>query len=168
MAGPARLARIAAAGEPGEIIGTTRLLGGFVTPKAGDAGPLWAVNGNMGDMYLFTADGLFVATLFKDVRQGKSWAMPTAERGMILNDLTLHDENFWPSMTQTEDGQVYLVDGANTSLVRVDGLESIRRLPNAPCPSPPTICGRPGLPPTAGGIAAEEPGQGGADGRPTR
>jgi NHL repeat len=114
---------------PGEIIGTTRLLGGFVTPKAGDAGPLWAVNGNMGDMYLFTADGLFVATLFKDVRQGKSWAMPGAERGMILNDLTLHDENFWPSMTQTEDGRVYLVDGANTSLVRVDGLESIRRLP---------------------------------------
>jgi len=32
----------------------------------------------MGDIYLFTADGLFVATLFKDVRQGKSWAMPAA------------------------------------------------------------------------------------------
>ena len=117
---------------PGELIGTTRLLGGFVTPKAGDAGPLWALNGNMGDMYLFTADGLFVATLFKDVRQGKSWAMPAAERGMILNDLTLHDENFWPSITQTADGQIYLVDGANTSLVRVDGLESIRRLPEHP------------------------------------
>ncbi len=119
---------------PGELIGTTRLLGGLVTPKAGDAGPLWAVNGNMGDMYLFTADGLFVATLFKDVRQGKSWAMPAAERGMILNDLTLHDENFWPSMTQTEDGHVYLVDGANTSLVRVEGLESIRRLPERSLP----------------------------------
>ena len=85
----------------------------------------------MGNMYLFTADGLFVATLFQDVRQGKSWAMPAAERGMLLNDLTLHDENFWPSITQTADGQVYLVDGADTSLVRVDGLDSIRRLPGA-------------------------------------
>jgi hypothetical protein len=115
--------------HPGELIGTTRLLGGFVTPKEGDAGPLWAVNGNMGNMYLFTADGLFVATLFKDVRRGKSWAMPAAERGMRLNDLTLHDENFWPSLSQTADGKVYLVDGARTSLVRVDGLDSIRRLP---------------------------------------
>ena len=106
----------------------------------------------MGNMYLFTADGLFVATLFKDVRQGKSWAMPAAERGMVLNDLTLHDENFWPSMTQTDDGRVYLVDGANTSLVRVEGLESIRRLPERPL----TVTRRrpaqgPGIPPASRG-----------------
>ena len=48
---------------------------------------------------------------------------------MLLNDLTLHDENFWPSITQTADGKVYLVDGGRTRLVRVDGLETIRRLP---------------------------------------
>ena len=107
--------------RPGELIGTTRLLGGFVTPRAGDAGPLWAVNGNQGNIYLFTADGLFVAELFHDVRRGRSWAMPTAQRGMRLNDLSLHDENFWPSITQTGDGEVYLVDGGRTSLVRVDG-----------------------------------------------
>ena len=56
--------------HPGEVIGTTRLLGGFVRPKGSDAGPLWAINGNHGNMYLFTADGLFVATLFKDMRKG--------------------------------------------------------------------------------------------------
>ena len=98
--------------RPGELIGTTRLLGGFVTPRAGDAGPIWAVNGNQGNIYLFTADGLFVAELFHDVRRGRSWAMPVAQRGMRLNDLTLHDENFWPSITQTADGEIYLVDGA--------------------------------------------------------
>jgi hypothetical protein len=118
-----------AAEQPGQVIGTTRLLGGFVTPHQGDAGPLWAINGNMGNMYLFTADGLFVAELFHDQRQGILWAMPVAVRGMLLNDLTLHDENFWPSLTQTPDGKVYLVDGARTSLVRIDGLEAIRRLP---------------------------------------
>jgi hypothetical protein len=114
--------------RPGELIGTTRLLGGFVTP-GGDAGPLWAVNGNQGNIYLFTADGLFVAELFRDIRKGEGWAMPLAQRGMLLNDVSLHDENFWPSIAQTSDGEVYLVDGARTSLVRVDGLAVIRRLP---------------------------------------
>ncbi len=116
---------------PGMVIGSTRLLGDFVTPRGGDAGPLWCVNGNQGNLYLFTADGLFVAELFRDVRRGPTWSMPVAQRGMVLNDLTLHDENFWPSITQTKDGRVYLVDGARTSLVRVDGLDTIRRLPDS-------------------------------------
>lgn len=115
--------------RPGQLIGTTRLLGDFVTPKNSDAGPLWGVNGNQGNMYLFTADGLFVAELFKDVRRGPLWAMPTAPRGMSLHGLSLHDENFWPSITQTKDGLIYVVDGARSSLVRVDGLDTIRRLP---------------------------------------
>jgi len=118
--------------RPGELIGTTRLLGGFVTPPGSDAGPLWCVNGKQGNLYLFTEDGLFVATLFQDVRLGRLWAMPVAQRDMLLNDLTLHDESFWPTITQTVDGKVYLVDGGRTSLVRVDGLESIRRLPPTP------------------------------------
>jgi len=118
--------------RPGELIGTTRLLGGFVQPFSGDAGPLWAINANHGCMYLLTADGLFVATLFNDMRVGRSWSMPIAQRGMLLNDLTCHDENFWPSINQTADGNVYLVDGGRTSLVRIDGLDTIRRLPAAP------------------------------------
>ncbi len=113
----------------GQVIGTTRLLGGFVTPRGGDAGPLFCINANMGNMYLFTADGLFVAELFKDVRVGTPWSMPQATRGMNLNGLSLHDENFFPAISQTADGEVYLVDGARTSLVKVGGLESIRRLP---------------------------------------
>ena len=116
------------ASEPGMILGTTRLLGHFFTPAAGEAGPLFSVNGNMGNIYVFTADGLFVAELFHDVRTGKSWSMPTAERGANVNDLSLHDENFWPSVTTTSDGKTYLVDGGRTSLVRVDGLDSIRRI----------------------------------------
>jgi hypothetical protein len=116
---------------PGELIGTTRLLGGFVAPRGSDAGPLWCVNGNMGPMYLFTADGLFVRTLFRDIRQGKPWAMPQAVRNMALDDITPHDENFWPSIAQTPDGRIYLVDGGRSSLVRVDGLDTLRRLPAA-------------------------------------
>ena len=120
------------ADRPGRLIGTTRLLGGFIEPNGSDVGPMWIVNGNMGTMSLFTADGLFVRTLFRDFRQGRPWAMPRAERGMRLNDLTSHGENFWPSVTQTGDGRVFLVDGARGSLVRVDHLDELRRLPPQP------------------------------------
>jgi hypothetical protein len=113
--------------RPGEMIGTTRLLGGWIRPR-GDAGNIFGVNGNMGNMYLMTADGLFVATLFHDIRTRPNWAMPTANRGMDVGNLSLHDENFFPSITQTPDGNVFVVDGARVSLVRVEGLDSIHRI----------------------------------------
>ncbi len=72
---------------------------------------MFGVNGNMGNMYLMTADGLFVATLFHDSRVRPNWAMPTATRGMEVGNLSLHDENFFPSLTQTADGDVFVVDG---------------------------------------------------------
>lgn len=114
--------------RPGQVIGVTRMLGGFVNPKGSEVGPLWGINGNMGNFYLFTRDGLFVATLFEDVRQGTLWKMSVAERGMLLKGISLHDENFWPSLSQTPEGQVYAVDGSHCSLVRLDGLESLRRI----------------------------------------
>src|SRR4029078_7658316 len=85
--------------------------------------------GNMGNMYLFTADGLFVSTLFNDIRLRPNWAAPVALRNMDVTGVSLHDENFWPSITQTPDGRVFLIDGARTSLVRVDNLNTIKRLP---------------------------------------
>jgi len=115
--------------RPGMIIGHTRLLGDLVTPRAGEAGPLWFLNGNHGNMYVFTLDGLWVAQLFQDMRVGRPFAMPIARRGMLLNDVTLHDENFWPSVTQTPDGAILLYSGGRLSLVRVEGLETVRRLP---------------------------------------
>lgn len=117
------------ADHPGELIGTTRLLGGFISPPGSTVGPLWGINGNFGPMYLFTADGLFVTQFFQDVRVGKSWNMPEAPRNMLLNDVTPHDENFFPSLTQASDGNVYIDDGGRTSIVRVDGLGTLRRIP---------------------------------------
>lgn len=112
--------------RPGMIIGHTRLLGGWIK---GQTGPMFCINGNMGNMYLITADGLFVSTLFNDIRLRPHWAAPIAVRNMDVTDVSLHDENFWPSITQTADGKVFLVDGARTSLVRIDGLDTLARLP---------------------------------------
>ncbi|MGE9291077.1 MAG: hypothetical protein ACQKBT_08810 [Puniceicoccales bacterium] len=114
--------------RPGQLIGPTRLMGGFIHPADEEVGPLWALNANMGNFYLFTRDGLFVATVFADSRLGKPWKMKTAERGMSLEGLTLHDENFWPTINQTADGEVYLVDGTNSSIIRLDGLDTLRAI----------------------------------------
>ena len=113
--------------RPGMLVGTTHLLGGIVDhPKAG---PLFFLNGNQGNIYVFTQDGLFVSQLFQDVRQGQLWEMPSEQPNALLNELTLHDENFFPSVTQTPNGKVYLVAGAIPAVVRVDGLDTIERLP---------------------------------------
>jgi hypothetical protein len=81
----------------------------------------------MGNAYLFTYDGLFVAQLFQDVRQGRTWS--PAVRGMKLNDVSLHDEAFWSSISQSPDGAVVIIAGFGSHIVRIDGLETIRRLP---------------------------------------
>jgi len=112
----------------GELIGTTRLLGGFFNTSKDGRDALWAVNGNHGTVYIFTADGLFVTTLFKPVRNGVRWNMEKAIRGMAIDTLTLSEENFWPSITQTSDGNVYLQDGHRSSIVKIDGLQTLERL----------------------------------------
>ncbi|HEX3134532.1 MAG TPA: hypothetical protein VHX44_13230, partial [Planctomycetota bacterium] len=115
--------------RPGELIGTTRLLGQPVHPHAGEAGDIWAINGNPGVIHLLTTDGLFVGTLGRDRFQGKSWPAE-GTRGADLTQVWFFDEHFWPTINQSTDGQIHLLVGKNhSSIVRVDGLESVRRLP---------------------------------------
>ena len=113
---------------PGMLIGTTRLLGGLVTPKGSQAEPLFFINSNQGDIDAFTEDGLFVSQVFEDVRQGPLWEMPVGERNMRVNGLSLHDENFFPSVAQTTEGKVYLNTGGAMALVRIDNLDTIRTI----------------------------------------
>lgn len=116
--------------RPGMVIGHTRLIGDYISPPGAE--PMWLINSNHGPVYVFTADGLFVAQLMQDMRVGRPWRMPVAQRGMLLTEITPSDENFWPNVTQTADGQVYLVAGRPNCIVRVEGLETVRRLPASP------------------------------------
>jgi hypothetical protein len=123
--------------HPGDVIGTTRLLGhSFLAPRTGPGAPgqaepieLWAINGNYGNVYLFTTDGLLVATLFQDDRTAQKW--PNEERrGFEANDVSLEEECFFPSIQQMADGRVYLVAGKSFSgIFEITGLDTIRRLP---------------------------------------
>ena len=55
----------AKAAAPGYLIGPSSILGTAVLPGVGE---IWDLNGNLGQNYLFTRDGLWVQSLFKDVR----------------------------------------------------------------------------------------------------
>lgn len=112
----------------GELVGPTRLLGGLIGGGSAGTEQLWMINSNHGMVYVFTTDGLFVTTLFKPMRAGDRWKTPDPKRGMSLNDYSLGEENFWPTVTQTTDGEIYLADGARSSLVHVTGLQTISRL----------------------------------------
>ncbi|MDO4628905.1 MAG: hypothetical protein Q4C70_06945 [Planctomycetia bacterium] len=114
----------------GELVGTTRLLGDAVRLKNYPS-KMVAVNGNMGTIYLFTMDGMFVAQLFHDERIAHGWTMPVAQRGTDLSPLTLNGENFWPSICQFADGKTCLVDGARTAIITLEGLDTVRALPTS-------------------------------------
>ena len=114
----------------GEVIGTTRLLGPMFDVIGSDLGDLWAINGNKGQIYLFTADGLFVASLFHDSRSAEPW--PTsAIPGMNLANVSLGEEDFGPTVAATQDGRLVLQVGFESNLVQVNGLQFARRLPDA-------------------------------------
>lgn len=114
---------------PGELLATTRLLGPTVTPKHSDAGELWAINSDKGVIYLMTTDGLFVDYLGAYPRDGRQWDMEEHNRGMDLTDINQISEHFFPTINQIPNGDIYLVAGkSHSSLVKVTGLESIRRL----------------------------------------
>ena len=114
---------------PGETIGTTRLLGPPIELPDRAAGEIWAINGNKGNVYLLTTDGLFVATLFQDSRV-RAWDAPHDRPGMPVGQYSLGEETFFPTLTQTKDGKVYLQGGFYSQLARVRGLESVHRLPD--------------------------------------
>ncbi|MCY2991148.1 MAG: hypothetical protein NTY19_25210 [Planctomycetota bacterium] len=122
---------------PGHVIGTTHLAGCTVTPKAGDAGEVWTVIGNRGNLFMFTTDGLFVTELFRDRIAAGHGSGPDpvvgptdAKRGLSLKEMSLGEEAFWPSITQTKDGEIYLVAGHGFSAIcRVTGLDTVKRLP---------------------------------------
>ena len=116
--------------KPGQMIAISSLAGPAFTPR-GSKERLWPVVGLKGNVYVLTTDGMFVTTLFKDYRQAKP-GPAEAERGALLNDMSFGDDAWSTTLTKASDGNVYVVGGHDSTWVtRVDGLETIRRLPES-------------------------------------
>ncbi|QJW98931.1 hypothetical protein [Frigoriglobus tundricola] len=113
---------------PGAMVAPTRLLGPPVTPADGQAGPVVAINGEMGAVFLLTADGLFVQTLGGDARLLPPLAETNPKRGWEVKNVTFQQEHFHPTINQTADGGIYLVAGFQQStLLKLDGWDGIKR-----------------------------------------
>ena len=114
--------------KPGLMVAPTRLLGPAVAPEEGQAGPLVAINGEMGAIFLLTADGLFLQTLGGDARQFPPFAELNPRRGWVLPNLSFQQEHFHPTINQLADGGIYLVVGYQQgTIVHLEGLETVRR-----------------------------------------
>lgn len=118
----------------GDVNEPTRLLGPVVKAARGEAGYWYAVNGERGNIFLMTTDGLYIQTLAGHLSTTPLLMYPTAERNMLIDSpeshISFEAEHFHPTMTQTREGNVYLVGGKeHSSIFRVDGFDTIRRLP---------------------------------------
>ncbi len=116
----------ARASRAGYLIGPSSILGTADMGK--DIGEVFYLNGNLGENYLFTQDGLYIQTLFKDTR-GYFDIPAQAVRGMSFDATTAGGESFGGNFVKTPDGKTYVTLGATDArVVEVSGLNSIKRL----------------------------------------
>lgn len=119
----------------GQFIGAMRWLGHPVRPVGSDVGDIFALTGYYGRISLITSDGLCVGSLFQDARATGYFnafeKLGPAEPGLLMNDASLQTECFFDTITQTRDGRIYLQAGkSQCTIVRLDGLNAIRRIPD--------------------------------------
>jgi hypothetical protein len=90
---------------------------------------VFGVNSYHSAMYLFTSDGLFLATLGGDTRTRPCLRANEERRGMILNGYAYGGEHFWPNLTQVPGEGIYLVAGHEYSGVQtLTGFDTVRRI----------------------------------------
>lgn len=119
----------AKAARPGYLIGPSSILG--TADLGGESGPVWYLNGNLGENFIFTADGLWVQSLFKDCRGGFD-TPNVAVRGMPVDTMTAGGESFGGNFIQTRDGRHLLVaSGTDARIIELSGLKSLKRFSGA-------------------------------------
>jgi hypothetical protein len=113
-------------GQVGRSIGEAFWAG--VVDTGGDIGHVICAQGNKGQSFFFSEDGLFVSTLFRDSRQSpKGWGSKE-EIGADWSDITLMDEAFGGWFGRHDDGQVRYMFGRNgCQVVQVHGLDKVER-----------------------------------------
>lgn len=111
---------------PGRTAGEQFIAG--VADIGGELGSVLAYQGNYGQAFLFTEDGLFLSTLFKDVRTPhRDWGA-TMTKGQDMTDITMHQEPFGGWFGRQDDGVVRYLFGRNECVVvQVHGLDAVHR-----------------------------------------
>ncbi len=114
--------------EPGRLIGGLKSLGTAYINKR--IGRIFSIRGNLGQDFLFTADGLFVGALFTDCRL-PSDSLPQHEadlRGKSVANFSLGGEPFDGWFGSQSDGKVHMVGSLGRQgamIFTVKGLDKI-------------------------------------------
>jgi hypothetical protein len=110
------------------LVGTLSCIGKADT--GGPLGKLFALNSNMGRLYVFTMDGLLAATVFQDCRIGPEPWPNEAKRGAPLGGVTMGGEWFGGYFSKADKtGDYYLIAGGTSyNLIRLGGLEELQSL----------------------------------------
>ena len=112
---------------PGQTSGELYFTG---TADMGDPlGSVVATQGNMGQMFMFTEDGLFISSLFSDTRVNPLGWPDKLKKGLDVTRCTMWAEPFGAWFGRQDDGKVRVLFGRNEGIVcRVVGLERVRRM----------------------------------------
>lgn len=115
----------ALASGPGLLIGPSSIYGtAFVNRQIGE---VFYLNGNLGQNFIFTEDGLWVQSLYHDCR---AWyEIPsTAIPGMSCDNWTAGGESFGGSFCKSDDGKIYQVGGGTAPVaMEITGLDTLKR-----------------------------------------
>jgi len=118
--------------EPGVLIAATRFPGGaWVNDQVGEVIDIMS---NLGGTCFMTTDGLFIDRAFQDTRRGLAWRTDEPPADEVMTRMSLGDEHFGGTFQKVRcaDGKDrfrFVVGQPHCSVVEVDGLERIRRMP---------------------------------------
>lgn len=116
--------------EPGLIIGPLKIMG--VAKVTDDIGNVFAIRGNLGEDYFFTADGLNIGALFHD-RRYPTKPMPntvTEIQDQSVAYLSEGGEPFSGWFGKLKDGSIRMNSSLShfaSVVVKLSGLETVRR-----------------------------------------
>jgi hypothetical protein len=111
------------------LVGTLGCIG--TADTGGPLGKLFALNSNMGRLYVFTTDGLLAANVFQDCRVGPDAWPNEAKRGAPLGGVTMGGEWFGGYFFKAEKTDDYYLIAGFTSynLIKLNGLDKLQPLP---------------------------------------
>ena len=111
------------------LIGTLSCIGTATSP----IGELFALNSNMGRLYVFTLDGLLAANVFQDCRIGSDPWPAEAKRGAPLGGVTMGGEWFGGYFFMAEKTKEYylIAGGTSYNLIKLNGLDKLQPLKGA-------------------------------------
>ncbi len=110
---------------PGQVIGTIYVMG--VADMGNTIGKIVCFNGYYGQRFVFTTDGLFAGTLFKDGRT-VSELPARAVKDMPMDEASCGAEAYGGTFSRNVNGEVYLTSGFFGPMVVIMGVEGLDHL----------------------------------------